>query len=124
MAVEYARFPLAAGGSVLVEVDEPESVTRVARPGRVVAEAREAFDTAVGQVRDAAAVVLDKFASMASAPDEVELKFGMKLDVEAGAVIARTGVQAQFEVKLKWRREDVPVEEVPVVESAPDPSGP
>ena len=40
-------------------------------------------------------------------PDEVELKFGVKLDAQAGAVIARTGLQGQFEVKLKWVREGV-----------------
>ncbi|MEU5692439.1 CU044_2847 family protein [Actinosynnema sp. NPDC020468] len=117
MAVEIARFPLADGGSVLVEVDEPPGVARAGRPGRVLAEARTAFEDAVGQVRDAASAALAQFTSMTRAPDEVELKFGLKLDVEAGAVVARTGVQGQFEVKLKWRREDVPVEEETVEES-------
>ncbi|GLZ40691.1 CU044_2847 family protein [Actinokineospora sp. NBRC 105648] len=118
MAVEIARFPLADGGSVLVEVDEVPGVARASRPGKVMTEARTVFENAVGQVRDAAAAALTQFSSMTRAPDEVELKFGMKLDVEAGAVIARTGVQGQFEVKLKWRRaDDLPVDEVTVEES-------
>jgi hypothetical protein len=40
---------------------------------------------------------------MTRQPDEVEIKFGVKLDAEVGALIARTGVQGQFEVKLTWR---------------------
>jgi hypothetical protein len=31
------------------------------------------------------------------------IKFGVKLDAEVGAVIAKTGVEGHFEVKLTWR---------------------
>ena len=36
---------------------------------------------------------------------EIEVEFGMKMDVKAGAIIASTGVEANFKVKLKWKRE-------------------
>ncbi|WP_436494983.1 CU044_2847 family protein [Actinokineospora sp. HUAS TT18] len=114
---ELARFPLANGGSVIVEVDGHAEVARAGRPARVVRELRGALGNAVAHVSDAAAEALAQFTAMSRPPDEVELKFGMKLDVEAGAVIARTGVQGQFEVKLKWRRDDIPVEEEVVEES-------
>jgi hypothetical protein len=113
-SLELTRFALASGGSVLVEVDESASVSRAGRAGRVLDEALVTFENAVAEVRDAAAAALTQFTSMTRAPDEVELKFGIKLDAEVGAVIARTGVQGQFEVKLKWRRDDVPVEEAVV----------
>ncbi|WIX75180.1 CU044_2847 family protein [Amycolatopsis carbonis] len=35
----------------------------------------------------------------------MEIKFGVKLSAEAGAVIAKTGVEGQLEIKLKWRRD-------------------
>ncbi|ROP36601.1 CU044_2847 family protein [Saccharothrix texasensis] len=106
------RFALADGGTVLVEVDERPGVSPAGRSSaRVLQEARATFEQAVAGVRDAAAAALAQFASMTRAPDEVELKFGLKLDAEAGAVIARTGVQGQFEVKLRWRRDGLPVEE-------------
>ena len=62
---------------------------------------------------------------MTRAPDEVELKFGIKLDAEAGAIIARTGIQGQFEVKLKWCRaesveDEDPVEEDPRLPTQPE----
>ncbi|MBW4720391.1 CU044_2847 family protein [Saccharothrix obliqua] len=114
---EFVRFPLVDGGSVLVEVDERPGVARAGRSSaRVLQEARTTFEQAVAGVRDAASAALAQFASMTRAPDEVELKFGLKLDAEAGAVIARTGVQGQFEVKLRWRRDNAPVEEEAVEE--------
>ncbi|NUT93927.1 MAG: hypothetical protein HOY78_18095 [Saccharothrix sp.] len=117
MYSELIRFPLAEGGSVLVEVDEPAGISRAGRPStRVLQEARATFEQAVAGVRDAAAAALAQFTSMTRAPDEVELKFGLKLDAEAGAVIARTGVQGQFEVKLRWRRDGLPPEEETVEE--------
>lgn len=114
---ELVRFPLSNGGSVLVEVDVPPGVSRAGRAHGVLREARTTFEKAVGDVRDAAAAALAQFTTMTRAPDEVELKFGLKLDAEANAVIARTGVQGQIEVKLRWRRDllaqddDPPAEE-------------
>jgi hypothetical protein len=42
---------------------------------------------------------------MARQPDSVEMTFGVKLDAQAGAVIAKTGVQGHFEVKLTWSQQ-------------------
>ncbi|OLF10732.1 hypothetical protein BLA60_16005 [Actinophytocola xinjiangensis] len=101
---EIARFPLTDGGSVLVEVDVPPGVARAGRAGDVLREARTQFEKAIGDVRDAAASALAQFTAMATAPDEIELTFGVKFDAEVGAVIARTGVGGQIEVKLRWNR--------------------
>jgi Trypsin-co-occurring domain 1 len=114
---ELVRFPLSEGGWVLVEVDVPPGVSRAGRASGVLREARTTFEKAVGDVRDAAAAALAQFTTMTRAPDEIELKFGLKLDAEANAVIARTGVQGQIEVKLRWcrdtqaRENDPPAEE-------------
>jgi len=99
---ELARFGLEGGGSVLVDVDEEPGVARVSRQGRI-REARATFETALGEVRDAAVVALTQFQTMARHPDEVEITFGVRLDAEVGAVIAKTGMSGNFEVKLTWR---------------------
>jgi hypothetical protein len=99
---ELARFKLAGGGSVLVDVDEELGVARVSRQGKI-REARATFETALGEVRDAAIVALTQFRAMARQPDEVEIAFGVRLDAEVGAVIAKTGMAGNFEVKLTWR---------------------
>jgi Trypsin-co-occurring domain 1 len=100
---ELARFDLADGGTVLVEVDPAAGVTRVGRQGDVIRVVGQTFDGALARVRDAATAALAQFQEMARQPDEVEIKFGVKLDAEVGAVIAKTGVTGQLEVKLTWR---------------------
>ncbi|MGB6165281.1 MAG: CU044_2847 family protein [Pseudonocardiaceae bacterium] len=99
---ELARFELEGGGSVLVDVDEEPGIARVSRQGRI-REAGATFETALHEVRDAAIVALTQFRAMACQPDDVEITFGVRLDAEFGAVIAKTGMSGNFEVKLTWR---------------------
>jgi Trypsin-co-occurring domain 1 len=40
------------------------------------------------------------------APDEHEIEFGIKLNAEAGVVVAKSAVEGHFSVKLLWRRGD------------------
>jgi hypothetical protein len=48
--------------------------------------------------------VLDAMRGGVDAPDEVQVEFGLQLSADVGAVIATTGVQANFRVTLAWRR--------------------
>ncbi|WP_284742690.1 CU044_2847 family protein [Amycolatopsis sp. RTGN1] len=126
---EFVRFPLADGGSVLVEMEVEPGLERASAPSGVLRKATTTFEHALGEVRAAAGAALAQFRGLG--PDEVELKFGVKLDAQAGAVIARTGLQGQFEVKLKWVREgstEDGAEEEPPKPAAggvagPDPAG-
>ena len=70
----------------------------------LVLDAKVSFERALAAVKDAASAALGQFQAMARKPDEVEIKFGVKLSAEAGAVIAKTGLEGQFEVKLKWKQ--------------------
>ncbi|SMD25794.1 CU044_2847 family protein [Kibdelosporangium aridum] len=117
---ELVRFPLEVGGSVLVEVEPEPGMQRAARPGSVLKEASATLERALHQVRDAASAAMAEFLAMPRRPDELEIKFGLKLDAQAGAVIARTGMQGQFEIKLKWIRDGLvpaPAEEQPPPEA-------
>lgn len=101
---EFVRFPLTGGGSVVVEVEVEPGLERASLPSGALRKAATTFEHALSEVRTAAGAALAQFRDLG--PDEVELKFGVKLDAQAGAVIARTGLQGQFEVKLKWIRDD------------------
>lgn len=123
---EMARFVLEDGGGVVVEVDPVPHTTRVSRRDDLIADARVSFEKALESIRDAAAAALGQLRSMSRQPDEVELKFAVKLSATAGAVIAKTAVDGQFEVKLKWVRDPtaVPAPEEPEPEpTKPDPAG-
>lgn len=105
---ELARFELAEGGDVVIEVDTAPATSRVSRRDDLVLEAKHSFERALGAVRDAASAALGQFQAMTRKPDEIEIKFGVKLSAEAGAVIAKTGVDGQLEVKLTWKRPPEP----------------
>jgi len=46
-------------------------------------------------------------------PDKVEVEFGLKLDAEAGAYIAKAGVEASITVTLAWERPEKPLAVLP-----------
>jgi hypothetical protein len=58
--------------------------------------------SAVGPAVDAAREVLARAA--AARPDEIELKFGLKVNGQANWLVAKAATEANFEVTLTWRR--------------------
>ena len=99
-------FPTEDGRTIVVEVEEAPGpgTVRASRPGEVAERAQETFESALGAVRLAAESMLDKLSDLSESPDVVNVKFGVKLSAQAGAVIASTDAAANFVVTLKWRR--------------------
>jgi hypothetical protein len=97
------EFPLKEGGSIVVEIDEPETGGTV-RAGRedTIEKARETFEDALNKVLPVTKTVVEKLRSMASKPDEIEVTFGVKLNTVAGVVIASASAEANFGVTLRW----------------------
>ena len=102
---DWLEFTTETGGVVIVEVDEDdrgfEPASREAGPG-AIARARQKFEEALGDVRDSAERALAVFTEGTLNPDGVEIEFGVKLNAEAGAVIAKTAVEGHLVVKLRW----------------------
>ena len=103
---ELMSFPLDDETAVVVEVesDGPE-ISPVSRAGDVIKSAATSFDGALAHVRKAASIALASFRDMELRPDEVQVEFGVKLNAQAGAVIAKTGVDGHLKIKATWRRE-------------------
>jgi hypothetical protein len=103
---QLVEFPLAAGGSVLVEVTEHTAgpLTRGLKGAEVAEQARQTFEVAVGRVQPAIQGVVAQLRSLAEAPDEVHVEFGIDLHAQAGAFIAAVSATANFTVALTWRR--------------------
>jgi hypothetical protein len=91
-------------GPVVVEVDGRDpgfrSVSR--KPGEVITDVGERFEKSLDSVRAAAVSALRTFRDTSLSPDEVSLEFGIKFNVAAGAVIARTAAEGNLTVKLTW----------------------
>ncbi len=98
--VEYS---LADGGSIVVEVDEPESegTIRAAR-GDTIIKAKETLEDALNKVLPVTKSVVEKLRSIGNQPDEIEISFGVKLSTVAGAVIASATAEANFDVTMRW----------------------
>jgi hypothetical protein len=97
------EFPLEEGGSIVVEIDEPETEGTVPA-GRedTIEQAKDTFEAALGKVLPATKTVVEKLRSMASRPDEIEVAFGVNLSTRAGAFIASASAEANFSVTVRW----------------------
>lgn len=105
MATEMAQFGLEGGGSVLVEVDSAPGVQRISKHGKALLDAKSTFEDALQDVRHAAGAALGQFQAMTERPSEVQITFGIKIDAQLGAVVAKTGLEGHFEVTLTWNPE-------------------
>jgi hypothetical protein len=106
------RFSLEDGASVLVEVGEDEpGIVRASRTRDAIEAAATSFGAALTGVRNAAGEALRTFRDTDFRPDEIQLEFGVRLNAQAGAVIAKTGVDGHLKVKLTWRNPEPQPEE-------------
>ena len=103
------EFQLQTGGKVIVEVDEPLTEGRavqVSRSGDLVQKAKQTLDEAITNLKPAAEVVLQRLRSLDLKPDEIAIEFGIKLSAEAGAFIASASSEANFQISMKWSKEE------------------
>ena len=98
------------GGTVKFDIDEdiadvgPEHVSR--RGDAILAQLDTSLEEALASTRPAAQAALETFRSLG--PDQVAIEFGVRLDASAGAVIAKAGIQAHFNITLTWNPETAP----------------
>ncbi|MGW4026886.1 CU044_2847 family protein [Streptomyces sp. NPDC005009] len=110
MPEELARFGLGDGDAavyVAFEDQDPEIVRARSRDrsgNGAVDVAAGRFEEGLDQVRQMAGRTLERMVSLPAPPSTVELEFGVKFNVETGAVIARTGVEGHLKVKVVWER--------------------
>jgi hypothetical protein len=108
------EFPLDGGGVVLVEGWEPtrDSSLGVEEPTRglrrdtqeVVDRAGDTFEGALARIQPVAVSLIGGFRRLTDAPEEIEVCFGVQLRADFGAVIARAAAEANFNVTLRWKR--------------------
>jgi hypothetical protein len=98
-----------------IEVDTPTDAGRYKRfdygqtrdeskGGGKTKMAADTFAQGMSLIRTCAEQVAQTVAEVSekAKPSGVEVQLGIKLDGEVGALIAKTGVEAQLQVKLSW----------------------
>ena len=95
--------------TILVDF-EMSGVRGVARISRedLIEKSKTAVDTAMFTMRLMAAKAVDtiKKIKISERPQKVELEFGLKLDAEAGALVAKAGTEAAIKVTLTWEHKE------------------
>jgi hypothetical protein len=108
MVKRLIEFPLESGGYVLVEVTESEasdSLGRIGREDELLQKSQQTFEAALDGIKPIASTLINKLRSLNQPADEVQVKFGLKMSAEAGAVIASASIEGNYEITLKWSRD-------------------
>ncbi|MGH4022089.1 MAG: CU044_2847 family protein [Pseudonocardiaceae bacterium] len=100
------EVPVEGGGCLLVQVSDAglpgDLELAAARPGEVVARARQTLEQALDQIKPALRAVHERL--VAVSPDEVSVEFGLTLGAETGVVVAKGTSEMHFAVTLAWKR--------------------
>ncbi|MFF0573250.1 CU044_2847 family protein [Streptosporangium saharense] len=96
---ELIRFETTTG-HIVVETADEEGVRRVSRKG--MTDVARRFGEALADVEGAAADAIESFRSGRLKPDQIEIEFGVKLNAETGALIAKASTEGQLTIKLTW----------------------
>jgi hypothetical protein len=96
MAPTVVRYQLDEQTTVGFEIEPPPGF-RQAGADELVGDLRKAL----GPVVEGARAVLDKVRE--SGPDEVQVKFGIKVSGTMSWLIAKAATEANFEVTLTWK---------------------
>ncbi len=102
---QLVEYELEDGSSIIVEVDLPEAGIERAGRGDEIIKAKEQFGEVLAQVKPVAQTIISTLGSLTA--DEIGVEFGIKLGARAGIIIASADTEANFTVKLTWKRENV-----------------
>jgi hypothetical protein len=103
---DIVQFPVERGGTAFVEVDRDELGVAVRASASGTAVASASFEGALRQIGPAANAIIREVRDLDGAPEEVEIRFGIRLSAEMGAVISKNRSESHFEVRVVWRRSD------------------
>lgn len=101
---QLVEYELEDGTAILVEVDLPEAGIERAGRGDQVIKAKERFKEALEHVKPIAQTVISTLSSITA--DEIGVDFGIKLGAKAGTIIASADTEANFTVRLTWKRDN------------------
>lgn len=78
--------------------------TRANPAARVVDMTRDIYEDGLLLARTLAARAADRLGDLGEGlrPDEIELQLSLRLDAELGAVLVKSGAEAQLQVTFRW----------------------
>ena len=102
-------FTINENAPILVDFKSGPGLQQTTRgittPQEIVEKSEKAIESAMSTIRAMATRVNATIDAISDRPNKVEVEFSLKLDAEAGAVIASASTEASFNVKLTWERQ-------------------
>jgi hypothetical protein len=108
VAAELLRWNV-DGASIVVETDEAETdgwAPAGVFGARTIHDAQVSLEQAlenIGKAARAAVRAIHDGASHITQPAEIEVQFGVKFGTEAGVIIAKTSLEGQLNVTMRWQ---------------------
>jgi Trypsin-co-occurring domain 1 len=97
---------------IYIEVDETQGVSAInafadTRGGQQVVS--DVFNKGMDLIRTCAEQIVTtvKKVELMARPDEFEVQLSIKLDSQIGAILAKTGAEAQLQVRIKWAKSEL-----------------
>jgi hypothetical protein len=101
-------FQLGNGNCFVAEVDgdsgDGRTMRGISAAPEMIVQSSKTFEASLRNIKQAAEVMVDRLCSLAKPPDELGVEFGVKLNAETGAIIAKASTEANFTITLKWKR--------------------
>ena len=92
---------------ILVDFAAAPGVRGVSRESKnLVEQSKQALDNAMKSMRGMAKRTMKSIREipLSERPSSISVSFGLKLDAEAGALIAKAGAEASINVTMTWTR--------------------
>ena len=107
----YIETQTGEGSSVRIEVeDTSKPATGFAHQSTSTNvsgdNAEEAYQQVLQTIRGCADGIIGTIQDLQTQPDTVAVDFAIKVDAEAGAMVAKTREDAQFRVSLSWKQSE------------------
>jgi len=100
-------FTINPNDPVLVEFETKRGTQKTARGTDDLPEKSEkALEKSMNTIHNMADRMVNAVSDLKLKPSSFELAFGIKLTAETGALIAKAGGEANFNVKLTWNNQD------------------
>lgn len=89
-------FELPTSGGMMVDRGHPAE--------ELVQRSAQAVRSAMGTVEQMVQEINATVDRLVKKPDELELSFGLKFDLEGNAMVAKVGAEAAIGIKITWTR--------------------
>ncbi len=102
---ELVEFTIEGNQKIFVEIEQSPvgGLKPISRDRHeIAAKAQKTFEEAMDNLQPMIKVIKSRLDNMTQPAEEVEVKFGVKLSSEVGAILASVGGEVTYEITLKW----------------------